>query len=269
MIDAFLNTGDPGLLTGHLAEHSNLPGPRGNIELAQAFADAAASRAAASDVDPRCGAPASARLWALCLDMTAVSADGAPVNHPREFIPFCGAVGLGALGAVAEACGETALRALRALANDPRWRMREAVCFGLQRLLAAHPRQTVAALHTWVTGSWLELRAAAAAIAHPELLHDPDLARSALSLHQQIVDRVLQAPNRRDRGFRTLRQGLGYTLSVVVRAVPDEGFAWMTRLAGTGDTDVRWIVRQNLRKKRLTRSFPRRTVELARLVEDT
>lgn len=259
LFESFLRTGDPDALTAHLVAHSNLPGPRGNLELAQAFADAVVC----------CTTQKAERLWALCLEMTAISPDKAPVNDPREFIPFCGTVGLGALSAAMVQYAEPALRALHELANDTRWRMREGVAMGLQRLIAAHPQRTVAALQDWIAdGNWLELRAAAAAVAEPALLQDHEIVRSALCLHERILDRVLQAHDRRSEPFKTLRKGLGYTLSVVVQAIPDEGFAWLARLVDTEDTDVLWIVRENLKKNRLVRHFPERVEALANSLDE-
>ena len=63
LFESFFRTGDPDALTAHLVAHSNLPGPRGNLELAYAFADALAGY----------GAEHSKRLWTLCQDMTAIS----------------------------------------------------------------------------------------------------------------------------------------------------------------------------------------------------
>jgi hypothetical protein len=60
-----------------------------------------------------------------------------------------------------------------------------------------------------------------------------------------------------------LRQGLGYCWSVAVAALPDEGFPRMERLASLDDPDVRWVVRENLKKARLARADPERTARLA------
>jgi hypothetical protein len=259
LFESFFGTGNPDALTAHLVAHSNLPGPRGNLELAYAFADAMAGY----------DAEESERLWTLCLDMTAISPGEAPVNDPHEFVPFCGTVGLGALGAARTQYVEPALRALHALANDTRWRMREGVAMGLQRLIAAHPQQAITDLQDWIAnGSWLELRAAAAAVAEPALLKDRSVALAALRLHERILERVQQATDRRSEPFRTLRKGLGYTLSVVVQAIPEEGFTWLARLVDTEDTDVLWIVRENLKKNRLVRHFPKRVEALANSLDE-
>ncbi|MGD8968331.1 MAG: hypothetical protein PVI07_12545 [Anaerolineae bacterium] len=253
LCDGFLETGDAGELLAYVASNSNLPGRRGNLELAQAFGDVVEDEAAGE----------AQRLWDLCRQMTDVSADEAPVNAPAELIPFCGALGIGAIGAVSPAFFEPALSTLRAVANDPRWRMREAVVFGLQRLLATRCQDTLNALERWVVaGAWLEMRAAAAAVAEPALLKDGHTAIAALELHKRIVDHVLQAEERRCETFRVLRKGLGYTLSVVVRALPEEGFAFMAELVDSGDPDALWVVKQNLKKRRLARNFPEEVASL-------
>ena len=61
----------------YLLAESGLPGPRGNIELAQAVAD--------EGDEP------------LFLHLLSFDATSAPTNTPQEFLAFCGVVGLGRL----------------------------------------------------------------------------------------------------------------------------------------------------------------------------
>jgi hypothetical protein len=245
LLDAFIVTGNDQDLFDYIASNSNLPGPRGNLELAEAFGDATGQLVSDESLRP------------LCQTMAAISADEAPVNSPRELIPFCGAVGMGALGAACPTLFAEALAALRASANDPRWRMREAVPMALQRLIAARPQETLNALKLWATeGSSLEMRAAAAGVAEPALLKDTATARAALELHEAIFDRMPELDDRKSAEFKALRKGLGYTLSVVVQASPKEGFALIRQLVATQDKDVLWIVRENLKKNRLVKHFP-------------
>jgi hypothetical protein len=82
-----------------LDQHSGLPGPRGNIELALAFADLAD---------------------AAVIDDLARSDD--------EYRAFCGTVALGSRAEDAEV-----LLRLHRAASDQRWRVREAVAMALQR----------------------------------------------------------------------------------------------------------------------------------------
>ena len=128
---------------------------------------------------------------------------------------------------------------------------------GLQRLLARRGQDTLEELARWVgDGSLLELRAVAAAVAEPSLLKDKQVALSALQLHRRIIDRVLETGERRSEEFRVLRKALGYTLSVVTRAIPDEGFEFMRQLVALQDKDVLWVVKENLKKNRLVKNFP-------------
>ena len=257
LLDEFLATDDADKLTGYIVSNSNLPGRRANLELAGAFADVVEDYA---DQEHE-------KLWALCENMTQISADEAPVNAPQEFISFCGAVGIGAIGSSAAEHAEKALTTLRSLANDPRWRMREAVCFGLQRLLTKRRQDTLKALAGWVAeGNLLEMRAAAAAVAEPGLLKDKAAAPSALQLHRSIMTHVLQEQERRTESFRVLRKALGYTLSVVVQAAPEAGFAFLHQLAGSQDPDVLWIVKENLKKNRLVKNFPEQVASLRALL---
>lgn len=242
LFETFLETGDPVELAQYLLDHSALPGPRANLELAEAFADTAGAAAVVG----------GDQLWTLCQEMAGLPAEMAPVNHPREFLPFCAAAGLGAIGAAVPSRFDPALETLRNLARDPRWRLREGVCFGAQRLLAARGIDTIAALRQWVGGgNWLELRAAAATVAEPALLKDKKMAVHALQLHKEIMAQVLQAQDRSSEPFKTLRQALGYTISVVAVALPREGLDWLGKLQQAPDPDVQWIVRENFKKERL------------------
>ena len=99
------------------------------------------------------------------------------------------------------------------------------------------------------------MRAVAAAVAEPELLQDQSAALDALQLHKRILARVSGVEQTRSEAFRVLRKGLAYTLSVVVCAVPEEGFAYMSQLLDEPAPDVRWIVRENLKKNRLQRPY--------------
>lgn len=61
--------------------------------------------------------------------------------------------------------------------------------------------------------------------------------------------------DRRSEAFKALRKGLGYCWSVAVAATPRTGApvfeALVERAAASGDRDLRWIARENLRKRRL------------------
>lgn len=220
----------------YLLSLSGLPGPRGNLELAQAAAD--------------CGSRMQFQRW------LAFTPQLAPANTPGEFLAFCGAVGLGRL--LAE--GETFwLYPLRTLASDPRWRMREAVAIALQRLGRADMQRLLAACLEWARGGLLEARAAAAAVCEPDLLRDPAHAGQVLTILERATTRLSICAHDERKGnedFKTLRKGLGYCWSVAVAAYPDAGKKAFAALLSTPDPDVRWVLRENLKKDRLLRRDP-------------
>ncbi len=214
----------------YLLKESGLPGPRGNIELAQAVADTGKRE--------------------LFHRYLAYNAEVAPVNSPYEFLAFCGAVGLGRL----LADGDTSeLLILRTLASDPRWRMREAVAMALQRLGDMDMGLLIKEMKVWSQGNWLEQRAAAAAICEPRLLIDAESAKEALNILDTITTEIEQAVDRHGEEFNALCKGLGYCWSVAVVAMPSEGKTLMEKWLLMQDKDVLWIMKENLKKNRLKR----------------
>lgn len=255
LIQGYQAEGTTGPLEDFLAQESHLPGPRGNLELADAFADAMADFAA-EDGD---------LAFHLAGRLAAISACDAPTGDPREFVAFCGTVAAGAVGAVQEAYREDARHLLRTAARDARWRMREASAMGLQRLLDVDWDATVASVSMWVRGGdALEARAALAGVAEPRLLDAPGHAADALELHRIAFDAL--GGMERDDDFGVLKKGLSYSLSVVVASVPEAGFEYMHDLLVTCDRDVRRIVAENLKKKRLERVDARKVHELEALL---
>jgi hypothetical protein len=214
----------------YLLAESGLPGPRGNIELAQVVADE--------------GDLLRYQRY------IAYTADKAPTNSPYEFLAFCGTVGLGRL--LAE--GDTdQLKVLRLLASDPRWRIREAVAMALQRLGEVDMVCLIAEMHEWSSGTPLEQRAAAAALCEPRLLGRGEHARDVLRILDKITTSLEQVKDRRSPEILVLRKGLGYCWSVAVVAFPGEGKALMEKWLVKPDKDVRWIMKENLKKTRLAR----------------
>jgi hypothetical protein len=243
----------------YLMSNSSLPGPRGNLELAAAFEEIISNRAAVKPPE---------EIWQLCSTMAGLSAEEAPVNDPREFIAFCGARGLGAIGAALPEYQEKALLDLRTLARDSRWRMREGVAMALQKLLSGGDIKVRRELEEWIkSDSWLVLRGVVAGIAEPSLLKDSGFAEWALEAHKRVIERTTSVVDRKSEEFRTLRKALGYSLSVVVRAIPSAGFLFLKELAQSNDTDIKWIVKENLKKNRLTANYPKEVALLAKMVE--
>jgi hypothetical protein len=213
-----------------LLAESGLPGPRSNLELAQAVAEEG------NEV----------LFWRYL----AIDAGQAPANTPLEFLTVCGVLGLGRLLAEGR---DDLLPVLRRCAGDPRWRTREAVAMALQRLGDCNMDSLLQSVMPWAQGSLLEQRAAAAALCEPRLLGNPVHVRQVLDLLDWETAGLVDVADRRNEEFRVLRQGLGYCWSVAVVALPAEGKAAMEKWLASNDPDVRWIMRENLKKNRLVR----------------
>jgi hypothetical protein len=227
-----------------LRAESGLPGPRGNIELGQAVAE-----------------EGDAALFDKLLSWDATKA---PSNSTGEFLAFCGALGLGKLLVEGEI---GALEKLRKCANDPRWRVREATAMALQRWGKVNMDALLAEMDNWAQGSLLEQRAAAASLCEPALLRVADDAESVLEILDNITTALALNKDRSNRDFKTLRQGLGYCWSVAVAAIPECGKPYMEHWFVCDDRDIQWIMKENLRKKRLERMDPEWTAAwLAKLV---
>jgi 3-methyladenine DNA glycosylase AlkC len=213
-----------------LLRESGLPGPRGNLELAHAVAE-----------------EGDAALFAR---LRSLDPERAPTNSPYEFLAFCGVLGLGKLLAQGQ---RAALEELRVYASDPRWRVREAVAQALQTFGDADMDALLTRMEAWSQGSPLEQRAAAAALCEPRLLAEPAQVERVLRILDRITASLLEAGDRKSAAFQALRKGLAYCWSVAVAAHPEAGKPLMEKWLASDDKDVRWIMKQNLKKNRLAR----------------
>jgi hypothetical protein len=206
----------------YLTARSGLPGPRANLELAHTYAEVAD--------------PGEARAFLAGDD---------------EYLALCGALALAARAADPELAA-----AVRDAARDGRWRVREGVALGLQRLAGADAAAFLRVLDGWaVDPDALVQRARVAAVCEPPLLKDRRLAAAALAACEAATAflRAVPAGERRRDDVRTLRQALGYCWSVAVAADPDAGLPAFARLEQDDDPDVRWIARSNRSKARLAK----------------
>jgi len=241
-------------LAGYLVANSRLPGPRGNLELAAAFANAMSISAQRSAWHP------------VLVGWAAIPADVAPTNDPREFLPFCALFALGAeLSGADERTRSEIAALLRAAAGNGRWRTREAVAMGMQRIGESDPPALRALIEQWMEdATLLEQRAIVAALAHPPILGERSTVHLSLEVGRGFVlgIRSLTPAARRTEEFRILSKGLEYAISVFVAAAPADGFVLLRELVAIDDGDVQRIVRSNLGKSRLSRPHPAQVAEI-------
>lgn len=211
---------------GYLKEHSNLPGPRGNLSLLYEFA-------AAGDE----------ALALACL----AEIDGQTRDSPEEFAGMCGIV---AYAAAHRSDRRAVVDFLRPYASHSSWRIREAVAMAIQEIAVGALAETLDCLAPLAAGNPFERRAVVAGLCEPKLLRDPAANAAILELLARITA-GLDRDGRLDESETALRKALAYGWSVVVAHEPAAGkaaFAALLRLRGK---HVRWIMRENLKKNRL------------------
>jgi hypothetical protein len=227
----------------YLRSNSGLPGPRGNLELAQVVVD-----------------EGNKDLFERYVLFTP---EIAPENTQDVFLSFCGVMGLGRL--VAEGKMENIAR-LRKLASDPRWRIREGVAMALQRVGDKDIDLLLNEMEKWSKGKELEQRAAAAAICEPRLLQDKNHSKQALRILDGITRSISKNKNRKSEGFIALRKGMGYCWSVAVVSNPEFGKKLMAKWIPSTDKDIRWIMKKNLKKNRVIKCAAKWVKEMNRKI---
>jgi hypothetical protein len=257
-ISEFLDGGKFEELKEFLKANSNLPGPRGNLEMAYAFADC---------FDGDIGDEA----WTFMIELSGIGIGQAPANDPGEMLPFCAALAAGSQYAYADENRKKQIRRiLRSAMNDERWRMREGAAMGFQRM-AEKDFGTVKEIFDslYPESSFLERRAVIAALAHPPVLKDRNAALYSLKTSEDIMDSIaaLGPEELKSAEFKVLSKGLEYALSVFTVYAPDEGFKMLRRFAAVQQKDIKRIIRSNLGKARIKKKYPRETDEVMGILE--
>lgn len=188
----------------YLRRESGLPGPHGNLELAQAVAELASP----PQVEAFLSTPPEA----------------APENSPGVFVVFCRVTAPGQLAARGDS---RQIARVGACATDARWRVREAVALGLQYLGDADMPALLRTMKVWSAGAWYEKRATAAALVEPRLLTSEKVHLQVLKLLDSTTADIESSADTNAEAFRACRQTMGYATSVAVAAAPSAGKALM------------------------------------------
>lgn len=163
-------------------------------------------------------------------------------------MPICGIVGLGRL--LSEGNLEF-IEVLRNHASDSRWRIREAVAIALQKYGDNDIDNLLVEMEKWRNGNLFEKRAVVATLCEPRLLKKPEHTEKVYTLLDQITKDLIHETNRKSESFISLRKALAYCWSVAVVANPKKGIPAMSKWLMNQDNDIRWIMRENLKKNRL------------------
>jgi hypothetical protein len=150
---------------------------------------------------------------------------------------------------------------LKKLANDGRWRIREAVAFGFQNIGEYDFNELKTIFSDWIKKSNnLEKRAILASLAHPKFL---DEKRAKFCF--ETTDTVLKQMDNNETSFDVLRKGLEFTISVFVAANPKLGFSFIKTWLGK-DIVIDKIMKINLKKNRVIRKNPEEVKNLLKTI---
>jgi hypothetical protein len=238
-------TGNRRPLEYYLRDQSRLPGTRANLELVNSLSNLLVA------IVPEQPEQVWMLIHYLVQDEKTVER-----NTPDEFVVLCGVVAFGACASVRTEWRTEVFEMMKTFACSKSWRVREGVAMALQRLLPVIPQETIEFLRELATkGNCFQQRASIAAIAEPSLLQDQVMIDAAFTIQRLVLERLHELPSadRKCEDVRVLRQTLGYTLSVVTAATPEQGFALMSDCAKWNDTDINCILRENLKNKRLAK----------------
>ena len=253
-ITEYISVHDYSGLKEFLKSNSNLPGPRGNLEMAFAFGDCFDTETVTDG------------MWEFLLELSGIGVREAPVGDPSEILPFCAVLAAGSYYAQAGEERKAHVRViLRAAMNDGRWRMREAAAMGYQRMAEKDIEAVTMIFDAVYPGSnFLEKRAVIAALAHPPLLKDKSTALYSLAISEDIMNGIceLTADELKSDEFKVLSKGLEYALSVFTAHAPEEGFYMLARFAAIPHKDIRRIIKSNLGKARLKDKFAEQADEV-------
>ncbi len=218
----------------YLLQNSGLPGPRGNLELMMAVVR-----------------EGDKKLFDRYL---GYNEQAAPENSPGVFLAMCGTVGYGRL--IAEGDHQL-LPVLRGLASDNRWRVREAVAIAYQIVGEHDFEMLLSEAEILEEGNPLEKRAAVAALCEPKLLKNRNDAYRVLEIMYYITRWLADnAQVSKTEEYRVLKKGLAYGWSVAVAAFPCEGKPVFEKWLENSSREVRWVMKENLKKKRLLKLDP-------------
>ena len=230
---------DPDKLEKFVMENSDLPGPRANLELAFALSEVYENR----------------EVLAKWIE---IDADRAGVNDPRSFLPFCSAVCLGRL--YGKTKDKKIIRILKKCACDDRWRIREAVAFGFQKIGEENFSELKSIFSEWIAKSNnREKRAILVSLAHPKILD-----RKTSLYCFEILENVFENMDR-DDDFEILKRGLEFTISVYTAANTEHGFAFLEKWIGKNKV-IDSIIKSNLKKNRLLKKHPKKAEELLKKI---
>lgn len=211
----------------HLLFNSKLPGKRANLELMWQFAQ----NATAEEIN-------------CCLSYKDYDLN----NSPEEFVVMCGVLGLCMMY---KSEPQIALSKIEAYANSNSWRVREAAAMGIQELLIIKTKEVLNILDEWSLKNERYKRCIIAGLCEPKNLENKYILDSAFKYLNMFTNDYNSYTSKLSEDQKILRKALGYAWSVAIVADCNKGKSLFVKLLDSDNKNIRWIVKNNLKKNRL------------------
>jgi hypothetical protein len=225
-----------------LARGSRLPGRVANDALAEAFAQLCRGRGRAAD--------------SVAVALAQQTPDAAPGATPLEFLPVCGVLALGM-----RAAGDPSVRArflseLHARADDPRFRVRDAVVTALVKVGEAAGDALAGDVASWMDG-YFHAAAVLRALGEPAWLGALASPDAALARLDEAFTLASDAPRAAARypGHKALLEALARTPARLAVPFGVPVFDVLVRWAATKDPVMREVPEAVLRDAKLGSRF--------------
>lgn len=261
MLELYLKKPKFNELEAYMLDNAILPQIGTNIPLSDAFA----SHFNDSTITPA--------KWKLLCKWSSFHSSEAPTDSPKEFLCICAIKALSEFYTYASVKEQrVVLTIFKSSMNDKRLKIRESVVAGLKRISEKNFFSLKKIIITFFpNATMLEKRAFILALTNPNTLKVHANDAFALNLTEQIFKEImnLTPPQLESASFRLLAKTLNYSISVFVAFSPEEGFEMLRKFAivGEGDNIIKEIIKNNLKKVRLSKYHPDEVEEILDLMK--
>lgn len=248
-----INARDKSELENYLLEHSNMPGRMANITLVSVVADIMGSDTTI------------ASSWYPTLsEWFRRETTG---DDPETLLVLCAVESFGAI--YNQKNGQSLIELehyfVDAL-NDGRWRVREIVTETYKRI-GINSYTDLEILFNWILQGALtplEMRGLLATVAHPDILKTTEQLNYAQMMMERAFDYYLNfdATTYSKEDKIVLKKGLSFAPSVIISKNPEQGFAFFEELIEKNEKQLKPILKNNLKKKRVESVDSEKVAEL-------
>jgi hypothetical protein len=188
--------------------------------------------------------------------MVAIPPDTAPGATALEFLPLCGVLGLGARAADDPKIETRVLATLHDAAEDPRFRVRDAVPLALARIGERAGDALVSELASWMDG-YHHAAAVILALADQRWLSVLGDGTEAIARLDEAYLLAKNAPSSALRwpGFKALVEALGKAPGILAARFGVPVFDRLVAWSDTSMPELRGAIEQNLKSNKLAGRF--------------